>query len=115
MGSPTALVHLRNLLTKLETSKTVEIKLHSTVSRFAGPHYDIEFDLDREGLGTDEAKAILDLAWRLVGCDQFSATLTLSWSEGAKPQAVADLIRSLKGTEREPLKASLEAQLQRGG
>jgi hypothetical protein len=111
-GSLINILHVRNLITRLTPDKTVNMSLNALIQRSQSPRFSLSFSLEKEDAAKEEGRSLLDMAWRIKGCDSSDVTLKLVWPDGAQPEAVGKILLSL-GSESEPFIASMEAKASR--
>lgn len=80
--------------------------------RSQSPRFSLSFSLEKEDTSKEEGRSLLDMAWRIKGCDSSEVTLKLAWPEGTQPEAAGKILTSL-GSESEPFIASMEAKASR--
>jgi hypothetical protein len=111
-GSLINILHVRNLITRLTPDKTVNLSFNALIQRSQSPRFSLSFSLEKEDAAKEEGRSLLDMAWRMKGCDSSEITLKMTWPEGAQPEAVGKILLSL-GSESEPFIASMEAKASR--
>ena len=111
-GSLINILHVRNLITRLTPDKTVNLSLNALIQRSQSPRFSLSFSLEKEDTTKEEGRSLLDMAWRIKGCDSSEVTLKMTWPEGTQPEAVGKILTSL-GSDSEPFIASMEVKASR--
>lgn len=112
-GKHLYLLDVKNLLTRISSDKTCSARVTTDLGRSKAPLYTVHFDLNKDDVGREEGKTILDLAWRLKGVESCTISLMLEWPDGASPEDVVTLLRGLAEGSKEEIVASLEGRVRR--
>jgi hypothetical protein len=90
----------------------VNLSLNALIQRSQSPRFSLSFSLEKEDTTKEEGRSLLDMAWRIKGCDSSEVTLKMTWPEGTQPEAVGKILTSL-GSDSEPFIASMEVKASR--
>jgi len=113
-GNQVYLASIKNFLTKITPDKEIDARLNATLVRFASPSFDLTFEITKDEANTEEGRSIMDLSWRLKGCNNTDISLVLDWKEGGNSESVIRLIKSLNEGSSEPIRARMDARMSRG-
>lgn len=106
------ILQIKNLMTRLSPDKAVTMNLEVTLRRTSEPRYTLQFTVDKKDASSDEGKNLLDIAWKMKGCESSDIRLLIKWTTGTTGEEASKLLRTLSGGD-EAFIASLEAKVSR--